>query len=158
MYLARFPWRLRMSRALLLAIVFVTACSGTFLTEERASDDPIVTVDGPLRLTVSDTPSQMGVFWALPFATATQSAMSVTNTRYGSTCQYALSGHADVGSSSITLLITFAERLTSCTKEVRALSYRADISGLAKGPYDVVVIHDQSGNKQTVLTQHIVVP
>jgi len=142
---------------LLLAIVFVSACSA-FSPSEEVPGDAIVTVDGPLSLTVTDALAQIGVLYARPFATVTQSTVSVTNTRYGSTCLYALTGHADVGTSAIALVITYSQRLTSCTKEVRSLTYRADISGLAKSPYDLVVIHDESGKRDTVLTQHIVVP
>ncbi|MEP7002758.1 MAG: hypothetical protein ABI969_19865 [bacterium] len=147
-----------MFRALLLAIVFVSACSSASPLEVQVVDDAIVTTNGPLRLTVTDALAQMGVLWARPTATASQSAVSVTNTRYGSTCLYALTGHADVGTSTITLVIAYSQRLTSCTKELRSLTYRADISGLVKAPYDLVVIHDESGKKDTVLTQHIVVP
>ncbi|MEO8622983.1 MAG: hypothetical protein ABI625_18055, partial [bacterium] len=152
-------WWLSMSRAFfLLAIVFVSACSSTILFDAPSIDDAIVTTDGPVRLTVTDALSQAGVLWARPTATASQSTVSVTNTRYGSTCLFSLTGHADVGTSTITLVIGYSQRLTSCTKELRSLTYRADISGLAKAPYDLVVIHDESGKKDTVLTQHLVVP
>jgi hypothetical protein len=140
-------------RVLFVSLFFVTACSDVTPLEVYNVED------GALRLTVTDAPSQLGVAQlAAPFATTAQSVVSVTNARIGSTCQYATTGHADVAASSITLVITFAQRLTSCTKEIRLLSYRADISRVPKGAYDLKVIHDDSGSKYTVLTQHIVVP
>jgi len=142
-----------MSRLLLLAIVFVSAC------DIVAPLEVYDVTDGPLRMTVTDAPSQMGVAQLVPtHATVTQSTVSVTSARSGSSCQYATTGHADVGASSITLVVTFAQRPSHCVNDIRLLTYQADISGVAKGTYDLVVIHDDSGIKHTVLSQKIVVP
>jgi hypothetical protein len=146
------------SKALLLPFVLLLGCAGATPTGERSDDNQIVSTDGPLRLTVTDAPSMMGVLYARPTATVAPSAVTVTNTRYGSICLYAVTGHADVGANTITLRITFAQRLTICTADIRSLTYRAEVSGLSQKAYDLLVIHEESGKSDSVLTQHLVVP
>ena len=82
---------------------------------------------------------------------------TVTSTRSGSLCLFDVAGRADVSASALTLHLTFAERLTVCTAEIRALTYRAAVSGLAKGTYDLRVIHEESGRQDTTVAQSVVV-
>jgi hypothetical protein len=117
-----------------------------------------VQVNGPLRLVVKDTLARPGVFYALPSITAETGAIVVSNTRYGSLCRLAVSGRADIQGNTIGLHVTFAERLTMCTSEIRALTYDATVSGLSHGtPYDVAVIHEENGQADTVRTATVVV-
>ena len=120
--------------------------------------DSIVTINGPLRLTVTDTLGVGGVLFAKPVATAAPAKLTVTNTRYGSLCRYDVLGQADISASAITLRITFSERLTLCTEEIRTLTYRADISSLSPNEYDLRVIHIESGKQDTLLVQRVTVP
>jgi hypothetical protein len=72
------------------------------------------------------------------------STVAVTSTRYGSLCAVAVTGHADVAAGVVTLRIAYAERAAaSCPSEIRALTYRATVSGLAPGAYEVRVVHTQ---------------
>jgi hypothetical protein len=145
------------SKALLCGLLLGTACSSATLAGDSGEGtNEIISTDGPLRLTVTDAPTAMGIMFARPVASVTGSGVTVANTRYGSECVYAVTGHADVGANTITLRIAYAERLALCTAEVRALTYRAEVNGLSQKAYDLQVIHEESGRMDTVLVQHIV--
>ena len=144
------------SRLLLLSLMFWAACSSP--TEGTQDTDETVSIDGPLRLTVSDTPSPLGILFIGPHAAVAPSAITVSDTRYGSKCRYEVTGHADIVASTITLRVKYMERLTSCTAEIRALSYRAELSGLLGGSYDLNVIHEENNRSDRLLVQHIVMP
>lgn len=143
-----------MRRILPLIALLSLACSTAITT----SPDEEVTVDGPLRLAVSDAPAMMGVMYALPNVTTDRSTVIVTNTRYGSLCATAITGHADVTATTVTLRITYAERLTSCVAGVRAISYRAEVSGLTGKAYEVRVVHEENGQSNTLVTRSVTLP
>ena len=142
-------------RALIaLAALAITGCSDTTLT----TPDQQAPVDGPLRLMVSDTPGNAGLTLAKPYVTTDRSTIIVTNTRYGSLCRYDLRGRADVSANVVELRITFSERLTLCTEELRLLSYRAEVFGLAQKSYLVRVIHVENNVSDTLVTQSVTLP
>jgi hypothetical protein len=147
-----------MKRAAFISVAVVcSACSSTSTSQPSETSDQIVTTSGPLRLTVTDFPTMGGVMWALPSAEVGTSSVTVQNTRYGSLCAVAVSGNAAVRPGSVVLHIRFAERLTSCVAEIRALKYEPQISGLS-GPYDLTVIHDQNNRADTLVQRKITVP
>jgi hypothetical protein len=156
-----YPEAVRRQSQLVLAVVAIassSACNGTHPTADvTVLPNERVLVVGLLRLAVSDAVSPGGILFARPSASAADSTVTVTSTRYGSLCQYDVSGHADVSASAITLHVAFVERLTVCTAEIRSLTYRAAVSGLAKGAYDLHVIHEESGRQDTTVAQSIVV-
>lgn len=147
-----------MSRALLpLCALLALACSSGIPTVADDDNPSDVLVNGSLRLTVTDTIGGT-VLLPRPTASASSSKITVINSRYGSRCRYAVDGRADVQGSVVTLHITYTQRLTVCTEELRILSYRAEIGSLAARTYDLTVIHEESGRRDTVLAQRIGVP
>jgi hypothetical protein len=144
----------------LFAVATLTACSESATTavplDSTAATQSIVTTDGPLELTVTDAPAQPGFLFITGTVTGGQAMVTVSSTRYGSLCSTAITAHADVASHTITLSVKYSERLTSCVAEVRAITYRADINGLAAGAYDVNVVHTNAdGATSTVITQRV---
>jgi hypothetical protein len=132
---------------LIVAIAGLTAvgCSKS----ERAPLEPshsLVTESSAFRLTISDAPATMGMALVLPDVQGERGEVSVVGLRYGSLCQFAVSGLADVVGSKITVRIKYEERLASCTKEIRLLTYRAEVLQLPPGPYDVDVVHTDESN------------
>ena len=123
-----------------LAFVFALGCESSALV---TSDDQIVTVEGPLTLTVTDFPMMRGVSLVAPQAVGSSRAVIATAVRYGSLCALAVSGHADVSANRINLHIRYAERLTSCIEESRGLRYEGVIAPLAPGRYEVHILHDE---------------
>ena len=144
-------------QALLTLVLLTSACSSTTTLEVTDTSNRTVFTDGPLRVTATDTISMMGALFARPSATGGPGQINVRSTRYGSLCQYAVSGRADVTSSSITLHVTFSERLTSCIAQVRSLTYDAELTGLPAKTYDLTVVHEESGRKDTVLVSPVAV-
>ena len=141
-----------------LVLLIGVACTGaTSLTDPAHNIHEEVTVNGALRLSVTDTPSIGGVLWARPSATPGNSVVTVSATRYGSLCQTAVMGQADVSAGAITLRVTYAERLTQCIAGIRALTYRAEVSGLSSTTYDLRVLHLENGRQDTVLTERVVI-
>ncbi|MES2179148.1 MAG: hypothetical protein V4550_14905 [Gemmatimonadota bacterium] len=148
-----------MSNRIVFVLLVVVGCSSVVAPEDQQNDTTeTVTVDGSLRLTVSDASSPAGVLFAKPTATVTAGTARVTATRYGSQCQYAVTGRADVSATAISLRVAYSARLTSCVAEVRKLTYVAEISGLARHSYDLTVIHEENNQKDTLLTQRVDVP
>jgi hypothetical protein len=149
-----------MQRIALALLVVSAACGRNAATTDalNPSDASSQTIArGALTLTVRDFPTQGGIFWALPFVVTAPSTVTVTNTRYGSLCRLAVDGSASVVGRTLTLDITFAERLTVCTAEIRALSYSAVIDGLS-GAYELNVVHHENAQADTVVRRTILVP
>lgn len=146
----------------LMALVALAGCSAGVMRPDSANDplgvsnDAISTTDGPLKLTVSDTTFRPGVMFTAGSIAGGQGTVTVMSTRYGSLCSTSITAHADVASGTITLRVKFAERLTVCTAEIRAITYRAEVGSLAAGTYDVNVIHTNAdGTTSTVLAQRV---
>jgi hypothetical protein len=149
-----------MKRIALALLVISAACGRTpaatdALSPSDASSQTITR--GALTLTVRDFPTPGGIFWALPFVVTAPSMVTVTNTRYGSLCRLAVDGSSSVVGRTLTLDITFVERLTVCTAEIRALSYSAVIDGLS-GTYELNVVHHENARADTVVRRTVVVP
>ena len=142
---------------LLLPALCAVGCFSTIVDPAPEVND-IVSIDGQLRLDVTDKPTIGGVLWALPSASTGPSMVSVTQTMYGSLCRYAVAGHADVTDTAITIRLEFAERLTSCTTEIRALTYNAQVTALTKKQYDLRVIDVRGTAQDTLLVQRVTLP
>lgn len=140
-----------------LALAALTACSAATATEGTRSDS-IVTVDDRLTLTVSDAPARPGIMFIAGTVTGGHGNVVVSSTRYGSVCALNVTAHADIANGKITLTVTYSERATICTADIRAITYRAEIGSLVPGTYDVDVIHKNvDGSGGTVLTQRVTV-
>lgn len=140
-----------------LALLTLGACSAG-VTPATGTSDTIVTSDGQLKLTVSDAPAQPGVFFIAGSVAGGPAMVTIASTRYGSLCSTAITGHATVGPGVVTLQVTYSERTAICTADIRAITYRGEITGLAPGLYDVNVIHTNAdGSSGTVLTQRVTV-
>jgi len=72
----------------------------------------VVTVEGPLKLTVHDFPAMMGVSWIAPTAEGAPGAVNAFAVRYGSLCALSVTGRADVSGNRIVLhLVNAMKRL-----------------------------------------------
>jgi hypothetical protein len=145
---------------LCLAVVCV-ACSGAVTTRDGGALDPTAVhneshVNGSLRLELQDYPTNAGIFFALPSVIAGDGNIVVENTRYGSLCRFAVDGHADQAGNTIGLHISFVERLTLCTQEIRALKYTATLTE-PPGTYDVLVIHEDGTSPDTLVRRTVTV-
>jgi hypothetical protein len=119
-------------------------------------DNVRFTSEGQLSLTVSDAPAQPGLLFITGTVEGGQGKVTVRSTRYGSVCATDITAHADVASVKITLRVTYSERFALCTADIRAITYRAEVSALAPGAYDVEVIHVNSdGTGGTVLNERV---
>jgi predicted ATPase len=151
-------------RILYLMVLAVSAsCAGKALTESDrlidtdtpASQDS-VQVNGSLRFAIRDFPTGGGIFWALPSVTAGTQSIVVEHTRYGSLCRYAVAGRTQIQGNRIELHVDFAQRLTLCTADIRALRYTATVSGLS-GTYEVAVIHEEGARSDTLALRTVTV-
>jgi len=151
-----------MKKILLVAASLCAACSGATTANDRGSnvDPSAVHTDtrtkGALRLDLKDFPEQAGILFALPSVTPGTGAIVVENTRYGSLCRFEVTGKADVKGHTIGVHITFVERLTLCTAEIRALRYTATLA-TAPGTYDVAVIHEGGTQADTLVRRTVTV-
>lgn len=137
------------------ALTALVACSATVTSSERM-DNVRFTSEGQLTLTVSDAPAQPGLLFITGTVEGGQGKVTVRSTRYGSVCATDITAHADVASGKITLRVTYSERLALCTADIRAITYRAEVSALAPGAYDVEVIHvNADGTGGTVLNERV---
>jgi hypothetical protein len=123
---------------------------------EPNGDHTDMRVNGPLRLDLRDFTSPPGIMFALPSVTPGTGNLVVENTRYGSLCRFEVSGRADVKGHTIGVHIGFAERLTVCTAEIRALTYKATLS-VPAGSYDVAVIHENGNEADTLVKRAVTV-
>ena len=104
--------------------------------------DRVVTISGPLTLTVSDSATNPGVLWVGASAQGSAGAVTAMAIQYGSLCAIAVTGHADIVATRVFLHITYAPRTGAvCTAEIRAIRYDAVIGGLAPGRYEVHLLH-----------------
>ena len=138
-----------------LPFILLTACSAFGVTD--SSDHHEVTVTGPLTLTVTDAPAQMGILFALPRVETASQSVVVSNTRYGSLCLFDVTGTAARTGSALTLDVTYSERLTSCVDQVRALTYNAQLT-VPSGTYDLFVVHHQNNHADTLVHRLVSVP
>ena len=142
-------------RRYLFGVAFMAlACSAS----EATGPETLVTTDGPLRLTVTDAVSSLGILFAKPSVTSEGSTIVVTNSRYGSLCLYDVLGKAEVSGTDVVVRITYSPRLTLCAAEIRMLSYRAEVSGLAPKTYTVRVVHSENNVSDTLVTQVVTLP
>lgn len=143
----------------LVTLAALAACSASVTvpnTSPVTNTEALVTTDGPLKFTVSDTVAQPGMLFITGTVVGGRGMVTVSSTRYGSMCSTAITAHADVATGKITLLVNYYERLTQCTAGIRSITYRAEIGGLAAGAYDVSVIHTNADKStSTVLTQRV---
>jgi hypothetical protein len=134
------------ARLALLGLFAVLGChNSSLLTSPQ--DDRVVIADGPLTLTVTDFPAQMGVLWVAPTAEGARGAVTAHAIRYGSLCALAVTGRAEVTGNRVSLHVAFMQRLTVCVAEVRGLRYDAAIEGLAPGRYEVHILHDEGDGR-----------
>jgi hypothetical protein len=144
-----------------VTLAALAACSATVTvpnTSPVTSNDALVTTDGQLKLTVTDTVAQPGMLFITGTIVGGQGMVTVASTRYGSLCATTITAHADVATGKIALTVKYGERLALCTAGIRSITYRAQIGGLAAGAYDVSVIHTNADNStSTVLAQRVTV-
>ena len=140
-----------MMRALpaMLALAAVAACSDS-VTTLQARQDRSVSGAQQLSFTVTDAPAQPGILFIAGNATGGRGSVTFTRTQYGSLCASELTAHADVSGEKLTLFVDIAERLTACTADIRALTYRAELTGLPPGNYTISVVH-ANPDKSTVV-------
>jgi hypothetical protein len=149
-----------MNRAILLCLSLLCgACSGATTSRDGGRLDPTAVhnethVNGSLRLELQDYPTNAGIFFALPSVAAGDGSIVVENTRYGSLCRFAVDGRADQAGNTIGLHISFSERLTLCTQEIRALKYTATLTE-QPGTYNVFVIHDDGSGPDTLVRRTV---
>lgn len=104
--------------------------------------DKLVTVSGPLTLTVTDFATNPGVMWVLPGAQGGAGSVSAQAIRYGSLCAMTVTGRADIAGSRVSLHVGYSPRSGAvCTTEIRAIKYDAVIAGLSPGRYEVHIFH-----------------
>ena len=146
----------------LLALLLAAACSGTLApsaTPNDAGANAVHTdtrINGALRLELVDSPTVPGIMFALPSVTGSDGKIVVENTRYGSLCVFAVDGHADASGNTVALHISFEQRLTTCTPEIRSLKYTATITR-PPGTYDVLVIHEENAGADTLVRRTVAV-
>ena len=137
------------------ALAALTACSASNTTQV-ARQDVRFSSDDQLTLTVTDAPARPGFMFVAGTITGGQGAVIVSSTRYGSVCSTDITANAAVANGKITLTVKFAERTAICTADIRAITYRADIAGVAPGEYEVDLVHSNAdGSSGTVLTQRV---
>src|SRR5512140_514935 len=123
---------MRTIRPCLLLLAALGCSQAAQLTSPTTN--PLVSVVGPLTLTVSDFPAMAGVLWIAPTATGARGAVTAAAIRYGSLCAVAVTGRAEVSGNRVTLHVAYAAREGAvCTQEIRGLRYDAVIAGLAPG-------------------------
>ncbi|MDB4908819.1 MAG: hypothetical protein JWO05_3603 [Gemmatimonadetes bacterium] len=147
---------MKLAGTLALALSLAACSSATSvkvsLPAEQVSDV------GALHLVVSDQAARVGVLWALPDVTTSAGTVHVQQTTYGSLCALAVAGVADVTGGVITLHVTYTERTALCTQEIRAISYKADISSIPPGSYQARVIVTNDAGTNVLVTRAVVVP
>ena len=90
--------------------------------------------------------------------TGGQGMVTVMSTRYGSLCSTAIAAHHHEAGNQLTIEVTFSQRAALCAADIRAITYRAEISGLSPGAYDVHVVHTNvDGTTGTTLSQRVTV-
>jgi hypothetical protein len=146
----------------LLLLALTASCAASITGDDASGTDlngaqDTLKVNGPLRLALRDFSTPGGILWALPSVTPQAGAIVVENTRYGSLCRNAVTGRADIQARTVALHVTFSERTTICTGEIRALRYTATIA-TAPGTYDVAVIHEENNRVDTLARRSVVVP
>lgn len=138
------PTAMRALRSSFLLLAALGCSHAAQLTSPTTN--PLVSVVGPLTLTVSDFPAMAGVLWIAPTATGARGAVTAAAIRYGSLCAVAVTGRAEVAGNRVTLHVAYAAREGAvCTQEIRGLRYDAVISGLAPGQYEVHLLHSEDG-------------
>ena len=149
-----------MNRVALIALALGAACSGSagvVPADGAASEKAVTTVEGPLRLEVSDFRTVGGIMWTLPQINTSRSTLVIQETRYGSLCQNEVTAHADIRPGAVDLHVRYTERFTSCVADVRALKYDATLTGLS-GSYDLTIIHDENGRSDTLMQRKVTIP
>jgi hypothetical protein len=151
-----------MKNLALLGALLSAACSGALSTRPASSDSGASAVhndsrvNGALRLELTDYPTNAGIMFALPSVTGGDGQIVVENTRYGSLCLFAVDGRAETIDHTIALHISFEQRLSVCTQEIRALKYSARITEPA-GVYDELVIHEENAAADTLVRRTVTV-
>lgn len=145
----------------LIVVGVVVACAGTRSTtaaDDAVQDQTIVETNGPLRLETHDAPltPSSSAYDTIPKFAGTAGAITIARSQLGSLCRYAVTGSADAHGDKVGVHIVFAERLTSCTAEVRVLQYNATVTA-APGTYSVALIHEHNGAVDTIARQSVTV-
>ena len=123
-------------------LALACGCASTITVPITPPGDKVVTMSGPLTLTVSDFATNAGVLWVQPGAVGSAGAVTAMAIRYGSLCATAVTGRADIVATRVFLHITYAVRTGAvCTTEIRALRYDAVIGGLAPSRFEVHLLH-----------------
>lgn len=146
----------------ILAVVAVAACAGSSTGPVAAVGDRNSTIDtvevkGPLRLEAHDMLASVATT-PFPAASITVSpgAIVVNNSQFGSLCQYAVSGDADVRGGRVGLRVVLTPRLTMCTADLRVLQYTMTLT-IAPGTYDVAFVRELNGAADTLATRSVTV-
>ncbi|HEY4303171.1 MAG TPA: hypothetical protein VGM82_01785 [Gemmatimonadaceae bacterium] len=147
----------------LLVLGAAVACAGSNTPTSAAIGDRSTTIDtvqvnGALRLEVHDAPLTPSTppYDAAATIVGNVGNVGLAKAQLGSLCRYAVSGNSDVRTGKIGVHIQFVERLTSCTAELRVLSYNATLTA-APGAYDVALIHEFNGVADTIARQAVTV-
>jgi hypothetical protein len=88
--------------------------------------------------------------------TVSPGAIVVNNSQFGSLCQYAVSGDADVRGGRVGLRVVLTPRLTMCTADLRVLQYTMTLT-IAPGTYDVAFVRELNGAADTLATRSVTV-
>ncbi len=133
-----------------LTLAALAACSDGAVTLQPAQDR-LGSGGQQLSFSASDAPAQPGILFIAGDVVGGQGTVTFTRTQYGSVCRNELTAHADVSTGKITLFVDIAERLTVCTADIRALTYKAQLSGLAPGDYEISVVHTNPDKSSVVV-------
>jgi len=138
-----------------VALAVLTACSATVTTPDVNSTARFSSNE-QLTFTVTDAPAMPGLMFITGTVTGGQGVVTVSSTRYGSVCATNITANAVVANGKITFTAKYSARAAICTADIRAITYHAEIRGLAPGGYDIDVVHtNPDGSTGTVLTQHV---
>lgn len=148
---------------LVVATAALVGCSDSAMTtsaggigDTRSTIDT-VEVNGPLRLHTQDINAS---FAAIPFPApgivAATGTITASNSEFGSLCQYAVSGSADIRGTAVGIHVVLVPRTTICTQELRVLAYAATLT-IAPGTYDVAFVRGLNGRADTLVKRSVTV-
>lgn len=157
------PTMIRRLSRLTFALLALEVCAGCVKVSTDVADVSGMTytdtrVNGALSLLLTDAPSVLGLLMPRPVAAASPGAITITASRYGSLCRYDVSGSTTTTGDTVLVRIVYAERLTSCTADVRRLTYVATVSNVRAGAHPVRVVHEDSAARDTVISETVIVP
>ena len=141
-------------RPFVLCLVSLAACTSA-ASPIIDAPGPVVTSivsDGALRVVLTDSPGRPGLLLVAPTVSGGPATIGAHAVRYGSLCTLAISAHAVVQGTHVTIRVTYASRPgASCPNEYRLLAYQADLGSLPAETYDVTLEHEEGSGGQVML-------